>query len=432
MAGDATRDYFDPGEIVSHEWLLAARERALNDIVAHAWAHLPFYRRLWTEHGLASAPAAFATLPLTRKRDLVRAAREAGTMEMGIEAFSGEDPRNVVMTTGTMGFNTFAMVTDGDLDGASTLAQSRELWSIGVRPGMRVLSVSPAWHALGLFETRALTRIGAVPVMPWGTLTPRFAADTVDAVERLRPEHLLLTARAVRALLAECDRRSVDSRRVFSSVRYVGCAGEFLSQRFRAYVRDRLELDDLFERGGSGDGMFGGGECVAHRGHHISADVHHVEVVDPVTGAPVPDGRRGTAVVTNLTVGKSVYIRFDTEDVAEVVPGDCPCGRTHPVVEFYARLEDSVVFGSRIVTPADVRVVVDEFDAAAFAGFSIGREGSDGLLVAFGRHDADRLPTAELAAELSEALGIRTTVRSGAPTVETWKEERVSRPEAST
>ena len=107
--------------------------------------------------------------------------------------------------------------------------------------------------------------------------------------------------------------------------------------------------------------MFGGGECHAHRGHHVSADVHCVEIVDPKTGLPLGAGRRGTAVVTNLSLGKSVYIRFDTEDVAEIIPGDCPCGSTHPVVEFYGRLADSVVLPDRIITPADVRGALDEF-----------------------------------------------------------------------
>ena len=153
------------------------------------------------------------------------------SMMIGTEALLGLAPSNVVMTSGTMGFNTFAIVTDYDLDGASTLAQARELWMIKVRAGMRVLSLSPAWHALGLFESRAITRIGAVPILPWGTLTPRFAGDILTAVTLLKPEHLLVTARAVRMLLAECDRLKLDPRRAFASVRYLGCAGESLSRR---------------------------------------------------------------------------------------------------------------------------------------------------------------------------------------------------------
>jgi phenylacetate-coenzyme A ligase PaaK-like adenylate-forming protein len=292
---------------------------------------------------------------------------------------------------------------------------------------MRVLSISPAWHALGLFESRALTLIGALPVMPWGTLTSRFAADILSAVTQLSPEHLLVTARALRLLLAECDRLGLDSRSVFRSVRYVGCAGESLSSTFRQHVRRRLELEDIFERGGSSDGMFGGGECVAKRGHHVSADVHYVEIVDPRSGEAIEEGQRGTAVVTNLTLGKSLYVRFDTEDVAEIVPGDCPCGRTHPVVEFYSRLADSVVLDDRIVTPADAREILDEFEVTRFRSVSIGSRGADDLVVGVGgepdgwvRHSSD------LTTALSERLGVTATVQSGESVGTGWKEERIA------
>ncbi len=433
MSSDQRADeYFDAGETVPRHELADGRRRTLGELVAYAHRELPFYRRLWD--GVALPPegpieeAAFRELPLMRKRDVMEAVRDGHSMMIGTEALIGLEPRNVVMTSGTMGFNTFAAVTDHDLDGASTLAQARELWMIGVRPGMRVLSLSPAWHALGLFESRALTRIGAVPVLPWGTLTPRFVGDILGAVTQLQPEHLLVTARALRMLLAECDRLGLDPRRAFRSVCYVGCAGEALSAAFRAHIRTRLELEDVFERGGSGDGMFGGGECFAHRGHHVSADVHYVEVVDPRTGAALEDGERGTAVVTNLTLGKSIYIRFDTEDVAEIVPGDCPCGRTHPLVEFYARLEDSVMLPDRIITPADVRGVLDEFESVRFRPFAMTWEEAAGLVVSVGGNAGTTQDDgSDVAAALSDRFQVAATLTAGKTEGVGWKEERIRR-----
>ncbi|MDH3499884.1 MAG: AMP-binding protein [Acidimicrobiia bacterium] len=421
--------YFDEGETVPRRILVERRWSAIAEL-ADVARELPFYRERWKD--VAGAPfdtldeTTFPQLPLTKKRDLVDASLERRSALNGTEALLGLEPRNLVMTSGTMGFNTFAVLTDFDLDGASTLAQARELWMMGVRPGMRVLSISPAWHGLGLLESRALTTIGALAVMPWGTLTPRFVGDILDAVTGLAPEHLLVTARALRMLLAECDRIGSDPRRAFRSVRYVGCAGEALSPAFREHVRCRLELDDIFERGGSGDGMFGGGECSFHRGHHISADVHYVEVVDPATGDPVPEGSRGSVVVTNLTLGKSLYIRFATEDVAEIVPGDCPCGRTHPVVEFYARLADSVVLPGRILTPADVRVVLDEFDAVRFRPFAMEWDGARGLSVAVsGDSGAIQEASLPVAAALSDRLDVAVTLTAEEATTAGWKEERL-------
>lgn len=429
--GDSS-EYFDEGETVPLEELVDKRWKAIGALVDHAYRHLPFYRAFWNAQGFAPEglidEGAFRRVPITRKRDLVRAFIDARSMTIGIEALMGFDPSNVVMTSGTMGFNTFAIVTDYDLDGASTLAQARELWMIRVRAGMRVLSLSPAWHALGLFESRAITRIGAVPVLPWGTLTPRFVGDILTAVTLLKPEHLLVTARTLRMLLAECDRLKVDPRRAFASVQYVGCAGESLSPAFRTHLASRLELEDVFERGGSGDGMFGGGECLAHRGHHISADVHYVEIIDPRTGATLGAGERGTAVVTNLSLGKSVYIRFGTEDVAAVIPGDCPCGRTHPVVEFYGRLADSVVLPGRIITPADVGGVLDEFEGTRFRPFSMAWKEADGLLVRIGGGaEATAAERSRLERECSVRLSVPVSLSAGEVEGAGWKEERIKR-----
>jgi phenylacetate-CoA ligase len=425
-------EYFDEGETVPPQTLVDKRWQAIDILVEHAYGQLPFYCAFWQAQGFAPKgpmdAVAFQNVPITRKHDLVRAAMDARSMMIGTEALLGRAPSNVVMTSGTMGFNSFAIVTDYDLDGASTLAQARELWMIKVRAGMRVLSLSPAWHALGLQESRAITRIGAVPVLPWGTLTPRFVGDILNAVTLLKPEHLLITARAVRMLLAECDRLRLDPRRAFASVRYLGCAGEALSSAFRAHLIRRLELDDVFERGGSSDGMFGGGECHAHRGHHISADVHYIEIVDPRTGATLGAGQRGTAVVTNLTLGKSVYIRFDTEDVAEVISGDCPCGRTHPVVEFYGRLADSVVLPDRIITPADVRGVLDEFESTQFRSFSMAWNEADGLLVRVGGvAEAGPAERSKLEAACAARLSIPVSVLAGEVEHAGWKEERIKR-----
>ena len=427
-----SREYFDEGETVPTEELVDTRWRAIGKLVDHAYRQLPFYRAFWNGQGFAPEgpmdEGAFRRVPITRKHDLVRACMAGRSMMIGTEALIGFDPSNVVMTSGTMGFNTFAVVTGYDLDGASTLAQARELWMMKVRAGMRVLSLSPAWHALGLFESRAITRIGAVPVLPWGTLTPRFVGDILAAVTLLKPEHLLVTARAVRMLLAECDRLKVDPRRAFASVRYLGCAGEALSPAFRTHLASRLELEDVFERGGSSDGMFGGGECLAHRGHHVSADVHYVEIIDPRTGATLGAGRRGTAVVTNLSLGKSVYIRFDTEDVAEVIPGDCPCGRTHPVIEFYGRLADSVVLPGRIITPADVRGVLDEFEATRFRPFSMAWKEADGLLVSIGGGaEAPPAERSKIEEAFSTRLSVPVSVSAGQVEGAGWKEERIER-----
>lgn len=423
-----TDEYYDQAEVTPPGRLEATRWARLGEIVRYAGASLPFYQRHWAGADLETAGhrEAFHHLPRVRKRDLIEEMKMNRSMRIGIEATGGRAPSNIVLTSGTSGFYTFAALTDDNLTGGGILAQLRELWAMRVRPGMRVLSISPAWHALGMFETMALTELGAVPVMPWGTLTPRFVGNIFDAIQLLQPEHVLVTARAARMLLAECDRRGLDSRRAFAGVRYLGCAGEPLSAPFRQHLRERFDLEDLFERGGSGDGMFGGSECFAHRGHHVSADVHYVEIVSPA-GDVLGLGERGSAVVTNLSLGRSLYIRFDTEDIAAVVPGDCPCGRTHPVIEFYGRLEDSVTVESRLITPADVRAALDGVAPVRFAPFSLD---TDGHLVRIAVQGVDRLPPAareEAAGRIARDLDAEVTLEPATVSGTGWKEARVRR-----
>lgn len=423
-------EYHDEGEVVAPQVLEASRQSLLQAVIRFAANHLPFYQDLWSgsvDFDAVTSPEGFRRLPMVRKRDLINAMRKRSSSDIGLEDPNGARPATLVLTSGTGGFHTFAALTNDNLTGPGLLAQLRELWAMRIRPGMRVLSVSPAWHALGNFETRALTELGAVAVMPWGTLTPRFIGQMLDAIDHLHPEHLLLTARSARMLLAECNRRGLEPLQAFSSVKYLGCAGEALSPAFRNHLEEAFGLDDLFERGGSGDGMFGGSECHAHRGHHISAEVHYVEVVSP-EGLALEPGERGVAVVTNLASGRSVYVRFNTEDVAAIQPGPCPCGRTQPVIEFYGRLDDSVVVGSRLITPADVRMVLDELEPTRFRAFSMTGTGE---LIRIALAGLDTLPRAEVAdAErlVGELVDAEVKLEPAGLAEATWKQQQVTRP----
>lgn len=418
------QEMFDAGEALAADAIRTFQLRALNRALARA-ASLPFYQDVFSGAGYAPGHVASfeeyaSRVPSIRKADLCGAARAAGDAWMGIESLGPHRLTNVVMTSGTLGFNTFAFLTRADLLGGSLRNALRELWSVKVRPGMRVLSLSPAWHALALLDTRGISAIGAELIIPWGTFAPRFVPNFLEAVRLHQPEHLILTAPVLRGLIEECDRRALDLRETFASVRYVACAGESLSPAYRRHVIDRMRLEDLYERGGSSDGMFGGGECFAHRGHHISADLHYVEVVDPRSGALLRPGQRGTAVVTNLRGNRSVYVRFDTEDVAEIVPGPCPCGRTDPVLELYGRLSDSVVLAGRIVAPADIRAVLDTFPDLMAQPFSIDHVGATAVRVKLGvvrnEEELDRA-----SAGLRDSLGIDASVTVDESLAVGWK-----------
>lgn len=73
-------------------------------------------------------------------------------------------------------------------------------------------------------------------------------------------------------------------------------------------------------------GLGGGVECEARRGYHLREADLLVEIVDPASGAPLPDGTPGEVVFTTLTRAGMPLIRYRTGDLSRFIPGPCPCG----------------------------------------------------------------------------------------------------------
>jgi len=113
----------------------------------------------------------------------------------------------------------------------------------------------------------------------------------------------------------------------------VGISGsETFSDEMRKRINKRLHIDcyDIYgmtETGGIGTtGM----DCRHHSGLHVWEDHYITEIVDPVTGEPVPDGQFGEVVFTSLTREAIPILRYRTHDISRIISRDrCKCGRTH-------------------------------------------------------------------------------------------------------
>jgi phenylacetate-CoA ligase len=75
-------------------------------------------------------------------------------------------------------------------------------------------------------------------------------------------------------------------------------------------------------------GLGGGVECRARRGYHLREADLLFEIVDPISGTPLPEGEAGEIVFTTLTRAGMPLIRYRTGDAGRFLPGPCPCG-TH-------------------------------------------------------------------------------------------------------
>ena len=104
-------------------------------------------------------------------------------------------------------------------------------------------------------------------------------------------------------------------------------------------------------------------------GLHVNEAEFVCEVIDPRTGAPVPDGSPGELVVTNLGRTASPILRYRTRDIVTRRSDPCACGRTWARLEggILARADDMVAVRGVNVYPAAIEDVVRRFaDVAEF------------------------------------------------------------------
>jgi len=111
----------------------------------------------------------------------------------------------------------------------------------------------------------------------------------------------------------------------------VGILGaEVWSDEVRRRIEDRMGIETfdiigMTETGGVGLGI----DCKAHKGIHVWEDDYLVEIIDPDTGYPVPDGQEGEMIVTTLNREGLPLIRYRTRDITTVISRvKCDCGRT--------------------------------------------------------------------------------------------------------
>jgi phenylacetate-CoA ligase len=108
--------------------------------------------------------------------------------------------------------------------------------------------------------------------------------------------------------------------------------------------------------------MYGPGvafECPEQDGMHIWEDCFLVEVIDPQTLEPVPDGEEGELVLTTLSREAMPLIRYRTRDLTMILPGECPCGRTHKrIARLKGRSDDMFIVKGVNVFPMQVEAVL--------------------------------------------------------------------------
>jgi phenylacetate-CoA ligase len=304
-----------PIETASRDELVALQTARLAATLRRVYAAVPHYRARFDAAGVH--PADFRTLadlqrfPFTTKADL------RDHYPFGLFAVPRAEVARLHASSGTTGKPVVVGYTRDDLDMWATVV-ARSLRAAGARPGMVLHNA----YGYGLFTGglglhAGAERLGCTVVPVSGGMTER----QVRLITDFRPEIITVTPSYMLALLDEFRRQGLDPRA--SSLRI----GVFGAEPWTNAMRDEIEREfaiDAVDIYGLSE-VIGPGvaqECVETKdGLHVWEDHFLPEIVDPETGAVLPDGAMGELVFTSLTKQASPVIRYRTRDLSRLLPG---------------------------------------------------------------------------------------------------------------
>jgi phenylacetate-CoA ligase len=103
-------------------------------------------------------------------------------------------------------------------------------------------------------------------------------------------------------------------------------------------------------------------ECKEQNGLHIWEDYVIVEIIDPVTLEPVPEGETGELVLTTINREAMPLLRYRTRDLTHIISGSCPCGRTHKrIARFKGRSDDMIILKGVNLFPVQIETILMKF-----------------------------------------------------------------------
>ena len=359
---------------------------------------VPFYQRRFAEAGFDAeglrSLADLRRLPLTEKRDL------RDNHPYGMFAVPLRDVVRVHASSGTTGLATAVGYTRNDLRTWSDLV-ARVLVAGGVGKDDVVQVAFDYGLFTGAFGFhQGAERLGA-SVIPVSSASARrqlgIMKDYRSTALVCTPSHAMTLADA--ALEAGIRPGAL-------SLRFGLFGAEPWSESMRAELQAKLKLvatDNygLSEVGGPGLA----GECLERQGLHVAEDHFLVEVIDPETLAPVPDGAVGELVVTTLTREAMPVVRFRTHDLASLTRAPCACGRTLArMSRVKGRTDDLILVKGARFFPSEIEAVLLEVEGT-LPHYEIvleRREGADEALV---RVEASTPGDAALRGNVERRLG---------------------------
>jgi phenylacetate-CoA ligase len=295
----------------------------LQDTVRRVAAHVPFYQQKFADLRLKPddirSLADVRRLPFTTTADL-RANYPAGLLAVPYDA-----TLRLHTSSGTTGKPKALFFSRQDVEnGAELCARSF------VMTGVTSKDVFQNMMTYGMFTGALVTHYGAEKVgclvIPAG---PGNSERQLLLMQDFRTTFIHLTPSYGLYLATFLEKHDVDPRRDLA-LRKAFVGAEPYTEETRQKIEEGLGVDvynsyGLSEMSGPGVAF----ECVHKNGMHIWEDHFLIEIIDPKTAEPVPDGKPGELVMTTLCREAMPLLRYRTRDITSIIPEPCRCGRTH-------------------------------------------------------------------------------------------------------
>lgn len=308
---------------VSQEELFQHQLAGLKWTVKHAYSGSDFYRKKMDQAGVfpddIKSLDDLKRLPFTSARDL------SNGYPFPLLSVPMSQVVRLHASSGTTGKRKVLCYTQKDIeDWAHFFARCYEMAELTQDDRVQICVGYGVWTA-GVGFQLACEKFGAlaVPAGPGNLeMQMEFLMDFQSTV-------MCCTASMGLLLAEEVDRRKLGSKINLKKMIY---GSERSSDAMRERIKKLLNLTDMYDIPGMTE-LYGPGtglECSEHDGIHYWADYYILEILDPDTLEPVPDGQVGEMVVTTLRKEATPLIRYRTRDLTALKPDPCRCGSILP------------------------------------------------------------------------------------------------------
>ena len=308
----------------------AATRRHLAAMLRHALTHVPFY----ASRAAGVDPTAVTAADLARLPVIDKATVAAAGAAMHARALPpGDALHTLARTSGTTGRPLEVLRSRGvalwfsrlkcrelrwwRLDPRTTLAAIRPFSELPYRPDGAplqpgdLLRVDRWPHAGDWFHTGVY--------LAFANTNP--VDHQVAMLRHHRPAHLIAQA-------AGLEHLALTASGPLDGLRSALAISQTLTPTMRGAIERRLAVP-VHQNYGLNEVGLVATRCVEGGRYHVHTEAAHVDLLD-ADGAPAAPGTAGRIVVTGLANTAMPLLRYDSGDVAEVVDGPCPCGRTLP------------------------------------------------------------------------------------------------------